>query len=107
MIEFMTLTMLPIVTAYEQELTRKLVPREQRKAGVHFEFGIESILRADSATMAEVNQKAIRGGWKKPNEVRKEYRLPKDKNGDKLLASRDLVPLDYLIANPSKTERKE
>lgn len=102
MIEFMMLTMLPIVTAYEQELTRKLISKAERRQGVHFEFGIESILRADSATRAEVHQKAIRGGWMSPNEVRAEYGLPNDPAGKKLMASRDLAPLDYLVANPDK-----
>ena len=107
MIEFMTLTMLPIVTAYEQELTRKLISKKERKEGIHFKFAIESILRADSATRAEVHQKAIRGGWMTPNEVRREYGLPNDSAGKKLLVSRDLIPLDYLLAHPSKTEERK
>ncbi len=107
MIEFMTLTMLPIVTAYEQELTRKLISKKERKEGIHFKFGIESILRADSATRAEIHQKAIRGGWMTPNEVRREYGLPNDSAGKKLLVSRDLIPLDYLLAHPSKTEERK
>jgi len=100
MLEFLMLTMLPIVTAYEQELNRKLLTRDQRKRGYHFKFDMEAILRADAATQADVNQKAIRGGWKMPNEVRSQYNMPPDKNGNKLLVSRDLTTLEYITEHP-------
>ena len=102
MLEFLTLTMLPIVTAYEAELNRKLISREDRRAGMNFKFNMESILRADSATRADVHQKAIRGGWMSVNEVRADYGLPNDTNGKKLLVARDLTTLEYLIKNPDK-----
>ncbi len=100
MLEFLMLTMLPIVTAYEQELDRKLLTKRQRRGGYHFKFDMDAVLRADAATQADVNQKAIRGGWKKPNEVRTQYNLPPDKNGDKLLAARDLTTLEYITEHP-------
>lgn len=102
MLEFLMLTMLPIVTAYEQELTRKLLTREERKRGYHFVFDMNAILRADAATRADVHQKAIRGGWETPNEARADYGRDKDPNGNKLLVSRDLTTLEYLIKNPDK-----
>lgn len=105
MLEFLTLTMLPIVTAYEQELNRKLISREDRKKGINFKFNIESILRADSATRANIHQQAIRGGWMTPNEVRAEYGMANDPNGRKLMVSKDLTTLEWLIANPSGAEK--
>lgn len=106
MLEFLMLTMLPIVTAYEQELNRKLLTREERGKGYAFRFNMESILRADAATQADVYQKSIRGGWMKPNEVRGRYNMPMEKEGDKLLASRDLTTLEFITQNPSG-EKKE
>jgi len=102
MLEFLMLTMLPIVTAYEQELTRKLLTREERRRGYHFVFDMNAILRADAATRADVHQKAIRGGWETPNEARADYGRDKDPNGNKLLVSRDLTTLEYLVKNPDK-----
>ena len=102
MLEFLMLTMLPIVTAYEQELTRKLLTREERRRGYHFVFDMNAILRADAATRADVHQKAIRGGWETPNEARADYGRDKDPNGNKLLVSRDLTTLEYLVRNPDK-----
>lgn len=100
MLEFLMLTMLPIVTAYEQELNRKLLTREERRKGYHFVFDMNAILRADAATRADVHQKAIRGGWETPNEARSDYGRDKDPNGNKLLVARDLTTLEHMIKNP-------
>lgn len=100
MLEFLMLTMLPIVTAYEQELNRKLLTSEQRRQGYAFRFGMDSILRADAATQADVYQKSIRGGWMKPNEVRSKYNMPQELEGGKLLAARDLTTLECIVNNP-------
>ncbi len=102
MLEFLMLTVLPIVTAYEQELNRKLLTREDRRRGYHFAFDLNAILRADAATRADVHQKAIRGGWETPNEARMDYGRDKDPNGNKLLVARDMTTLEYIINNPDK-----
>ena len=104
MLEFLSLTMLPIVTAYEQELNRKLLTSSQRRRGYAFRFNMDVLLRADAATMADVNQKAIRGGWKLINEVRAEKGMQPLVNGSRALASRDLIPLDYLVEHPKLKE---
>ena len=99
MLEFLMLTMLPIVTSYEQELNRKLLTKAQRRQGYRFEFDINAILRADSATMAEVNYKAVRSGWKTPDEIRAEYNFPPlpGNVGKKAMISQDLATLDYTV----------
>jgi HK97 family phage portal protein len=101
MLEFLMLTMLPIVTAYEQELNRKLLTREQRR-NMRFKLDMDAILRADAATRADVHQKAIRGGWETPNEARADYGRANDPNGNKLLVARDLTTLEYIVKNPDK-----
>lgn len=100
MLEFLMLTMLPIVTAYEQELNRKLLTQEERRRGYHFKFDMDAILRADASTQADVYQKAIRGGWKTPNEIRAYYNDAPNKYGNNLLVSRDLTTLQFIIENP-------
>lgn len=101
MLEFLTLTMLPIVVAYEQEFDKKLLTPEMRRNGWHFKFDMNSLLRADANTQAEVYQKGIRGGWYTPNEVRGRYNMAPDKNGDKLFISKDLTTLEFLTQNPT------
>ncbi len=98
--EFMKLTLLPIVQQWEEELNRKLLTYAEYKNGYRFRFDTEAMNRADTATMAEKHQKAIRGGWMLPNEVRQREGLPPDPNGNELLASRDLLPLRIAMNNP-------
>lgn len=99
MLEFLMLTMLPIVVAYEQELNRKLLTSEQRREGYHFKFNMDSILRADAATQAEVDYKAVRSAWKTPDEIRAERNLPPLPNGSgkKAMISQDLATLEYTV----------
>ena len=99
MLEFLTLTMLPIVTAYEQELNRKLLTSQQRRNGHHWEFDMDAILRADAASQAEVNYKAVRSGWKTVDEIRANFNLPPLPGGigKKPLVSQDLATLEYTV----------
>ena len=105
MLEFLTFTMLPIVTAYENELNKKLLTVKEREEGYHFKFNMDALLRADAATTADVNLKAIRSGYKLINEVRAEKGQTGVAGGDRPLVSRDLVALDYLLENPNLNER--
>lgn len=99
MLEFLMLTMLPIVTAYEQEFNRKLLTKEQRRNGYHWEFDMDAILRADAASQAEVNYKAVRSGWKTVDEIRANFNLPPLPGGigKKPLVSQDLATLEYTV----------
>lgn len=99
MLEFMMLTMLPIVTAYEQELNKKLLTADMRKKGYHFKFNMDSILRADAATQAEVDYKAVRSAWKTPDEIRSSRGLPPLSGGigKYAMISQDLATLDYTV----------
>lgn len=109
MLEFLMLTMLPIVTAYEQELDRKLLTREQRKKGYHFRFDMDAILRADAATQAEVDYKAVRSAWKTPDEIRAARFLPPypDKIGSEPMISQDLATLRYTVMDKPAVLRGE
>ena len=98
--EFLQLTIMPIVAQWEQELNRKLLTPAEYVQGCRFRFDIEALARADTATMAEKHQKAIRGGWMRINEVRQREGLPPDEMGNELMASRDLLPLRIAVQTP-------
>lgn len=104
MLEFLSLTMLPIVTAYEQELNYKLLTIGKRKRGYHFKFDMEAILRADAATQAEVDYKAVRSAWKTPDEIRASRGLPALPGGvgKYAMISQDLATLDYTVKEKPK-----
>lgn len=99
MLEFLTLTMLPIVVAYEQELDRKLLTERLRRSGYHFKFDMNIMLRADAATQAEVDYKAVRSGWETIDEIRARRNMPPLPGGigNKALVSQDLATLDYTV----------
>ncbi|MBR4472524.1 MAG: phage portal protein [Oscillospiraceae bacterium] len=104
MLEFLTLTMLPIVTAYEQELNRKLLTADQRRSGLRFKFDMDALLRADAATQAEVDYKAVRSGWKTVDEIRNSRNMPALPKGigKYALVSQDLATLDYTVNDKPK-----
>ena len=100
LLEFLQLTITPIVEQWEEELNRKLITPQEYAEGYHFRFDTNSLTRTDVKTTAERNQMAIRGGWRKPNEVRAELGLAPDPVGDLLMSSRDLIPLRIAVEHP-------
>ena len=99
-LEFLMMTMAPIVQQWEEEMNRKLLTDQERAVGYEFRFDMNAIYRADTATTANKYQMAIRGGWLTPNEARRTEGLPPDENGDKLMASRDMIPLEIAVQHP-------
>ena len=100
--EFRQLTITPIVQQWEEEMNRKLISPEEYAQGYRFRFDTDSLGRADMATTANRNQMAIRGGWRKPNEVRESEGLPPDPMGNELMSSRDLIPLRIAVEHPEQ-----
>ena len=98
--EFRQLTITPIVQQWEEEFNRKMLTPEEWADGYRFRFDTDSLGRADMATTANRNQMAIRGGWRKPNEVRESEGLPPDPMGGELMSSRDLIPLRIAVETP-------
>ena len=98
--EFLQLTISPIVEQWEEEFNRKMLTPEDYEEGYRFRFDVNALMRADVKTQAERNQMAIRGGWRKPNEVRETVGLPPDPMGGELMSSRDLIPLRIAVEKP-------
>ena len=98
--EFLTLTMLPWVTALEEELDRKVLMWHGYSQGYRFHFSMEAMLRGDMATMSERHSKGIRSGKMTPNEARAEDYMPPRDYGDELMSARDLIPLRVAVETP-------
>ena len=98
--EFMAMTILPIMAQWEAELDKKLLTYAMRGRGMGFRFDREALSQANLTAKAEKYHKAIRGGWMRPNEVRRIEGLPPDPNGDELMISRDLLPLRVNVQTP-------
>ncbi len=97
MLEFLQMTINPIIEQWEEELNTKLLTWEMIQQGYSFRFDLTNLWRTDTLTMANRNQMAIRSGWLRPNEVRRQDHLPDDPAGNTLLISRDLIPLSEAI----------
>ena len=50
--------------------------------GLHTELDLDGLMRMDTASMYEANNKAVSGGWMKPNEARYMANLPPVEGGD-------------------------
>lgn len=98
--ELITLTMLPYVEAWEEELNRKLLMYGMWSEGYRFRASMDAMLRGDVAATAEKHSKGIRSGKYTPNEARAEDNLPPLPDGDELMVARDLIPLRVSVQNP-------
>jgi HK97 family phage portal protein len=76
----------------EQELNRKLFPRD---TGRFVRFDLGDLIEGDSKAQADYNRAALGGpgtgqGWLTVNEIRKRKGLPPVDGGDKLFDPRDV-----------------
>lgn len=103
MLEYLQMTILPIITQWQDELNRKLLTWEMVREGYSFQFQLTDLWKADAKTMAEKHQMAIRGGWMQPNEVRLREGFPPDPYGNTLMIARDMVPLSVALQATAET----
>lgn len=95
MIQFVQMTLTPIVRQYESEFNRKLLTSQDRLNGLYFKFNLGGLLRGDTASRTAYYQAAIRSGWLSQDDVRrKEDEPPVGGNASKLWVSGDLYPID-------------
>lgn len=92
-LEYVQDTMVPIVTQYEAEFNRKLLTREQHRAGLHFKFNVNALLRGDMSARMEFMFKGVRTGIFTPNQCCAWEELPPYDGGELHYMSRDLSPV--------------
>ncbi|UED78042.1 phage portal protein [Brevibacillus sp. DP1.3A] len=95
MIQFVQMTLTPIVRQYEQEFNKKLLTAQERQEGYYFKFNLGGLLRGDTAARTQLYQVLLRSGGIKPNEVRAlEDFPPEDGAADQLWISGDMYPIN-------------
>lgn len=94
-LSFLVDTLLYIIKQYEEELTFKLLSREEIDGGLYFKFNVDVILRADFKTKVETLSKATNSFLMTPNEARQKLDLEKVEGGDKLLGNGASIPVEY------------
>lgn len=78
-------TLQNVLTAYEQEMTYKLLSKADKASGVYIKGNADVILRSDIETRYRAYSEAISAGFLKISEVRKKEELPFVDGTDKLI----------------------
>lgn len=93
-LSFLVDTLLYIIKQYEEELSYKLLSREEIDNGYHFKFNVAVILRADLATQINTLSAGVSNFIYTPNEARAMLDLEAKEGGDKLLGNGASIPVD-------------
>ena len=90
-------TLQNVLTAYEQEMTYKLLSKSDKASGVYIKGNADVILRSDIETRYRAYGEAISSGFLKISEVRKIEELPFVNGTDKLIIGKgSSIPLEKL-----------
>ena len=81
------------MTAWEQELTYKLLPRSERDRGLEIRLNMMAELRGDSASRAKWYRDMREAGAFNVNDIRDLEDMPHVEGGDEYLANLNYVPL--------------
>jgi HK97 family phage portal protein len=98
---FLTYTLRPYLTRFEQVWNNRLLTQAEREAGVYIEFNLDALLRADSKGRAEFYSSMVQNGLMTRNEVRNKENLPKNAsaNADELTVQSNMLTLDKIGAD--------
>ena len=101
-------TLLYIIKQYEEELTDKLLSRDEIANGYHFKFNVAVILRADLATQIKTLSQGVSNFIYTPNEARAMLDLEAKEGGDRLLGNGASIPVElagtqYIKDEPTET----
>lgn len=94
-IEYVTGTLHPIVTQYEQEATWKLLSISQRRAGLELHRNMMVELRGDNTSRAAWYRSMWETGAYSVNDIRGHEDLPDVPGGNVRMASLNFVPLEH------------
>lgn len=97
-LQYLTDTVLAVITKIEQELNRKLLMRPERQKYV-IEFDTSVLLRTDKAAQASYYNTMFNLGAATPNEIRREVNLSRIEGGDTTFVQVNLQTLEKAIRN--------
>lgn len=93
-LSFLVDTLLYIIKQYEEELSYKLLSRDEIDNGYHFKFNVAVILRADLNTQIDTLSKGVANFIYTPNEARAMLDLESKEGGDRLLGNGASIPVE-------------
>ena len=98
-------TLLYIIKQYEEELTYKLLSRDDVDKGYHFKFNVSVILRADLATQINTLSTGVANFIYTPNEARAMLDLEAKPGGNKLLGNGASIPVELTGSQYTQKEK--
>ena len=93
-LSFLVDTLLYIIKQYEEEISYKLLSREEIDNGYHFKFNVAVILRADLHTQINTLSNGVANFIYTPNEARALLDLEAKPGGDRLLGNGASIPVE-------------
>ena len=93
-IDFVTNTLQPWVTLWEQELDRQILTDVDRENGIFIEFSLAGLLRGDIKARYESYAIARQNGWLSANEIRTLENMNPIEGGDEYL-----IPMNMTLAS--------
>jgi HK97 family phage portal protein len=100
-------TLLYILKHYEEEITYKLLSREDMDSGYFAKFNVSVILRADLATQITTLSTAVNSFLMTPNEARAKLDLGNVDGGDRLLGNGASIPVQLTGSQYSNNKPEE
>jgi len=102
-LEFLSDTLLPVITKFETEFNRKIFLRAERRNTIA-EFNTSVLLRTDKTSQAAYWNTMFQIGAAKPNEIRREVNLSRVEGGDETFVQVNVQPLKKAVTgNPGGT----
>lgn len=95
-IEAVVDALMPWTVRLEQEANLKLLTSRERSNGFYTHINLDAQLRGDIKTRTEGYKVMVRAGLMKPNEARSKEEMPAEPDGNQLVISRDMIPLDRI-----------
>lgn len=99
-------TLVPWAIKWEQQITLKILTREERAAGYYCKHNFMALLRGDTNTRTAYYAMAVDKGWMTRDEVRSLEDLEPigpDRGGDKLTVQGQMIDLGAVGSKPSST----
>ncbi len=106
-LSFYVETLLYIIKQYEEEVTYKLLTREETMNGLHAKFNVSVILRADLTTQINALAQGVNSFIYTPNEARAKLDLESKEGGDELLGNGASIPVKYAGTQYTDINREE
>jgi HK97 family phage portal protein len=79
---FVVYHVLPWVKRWEENIKTQIQTTDQRRQGLYAEFNLNTLLRGDAKTRAELYASARQWGWMSPNDIRRLENMNPIPNGD-------------------------